>query len=382
MILKKNLFEINSSNNEFSKIILLFVLFIIGCFFDNPINSEIKIPKNHKSKYINNKNTLKIFEKSYSSNFANLEWENLEPTDKFKIRWDKLNELDPDFNKTYSQKEEIKIKPTISSISSLNRSVVFNNKIIGPEISWLVPPGFKWNNKFKYDMSIRGHNRRKKGESFLGWNRGDAVGNFYYHPLQINDYSFGINVGMRSVFSGSAPGGDTAIGEGLSMGFRLDKSLSNNSGIAFGAEQLIHFDGKTDTGRDIYVTISKGWWLNGNEGQFPLDIATFGFGTGKLAEGNIKGLCSDILGGSGTEVMHQRRLCWAPIFSVARVFNPKFSTFFEYNSTLFLLGSSISPFKEIPLRGTFAIQISDHIHNYKINDFENLKWVFRLSLGF
>ena len=25
---------------------------------------------------------------------------------------------------------------------------------------------------------------------------------------------------------------------------------------------------------------------------------------------------------------------------------------------------------------------SDHINNYKVNDFKNLKWVFRLSLGF
>ena len=48
----------------------------------------------------------------------------------------------------------------------------------------------------------------------------------------------------------------------------------------------------------------------------------------------------------------------------------------------FLLGSSISPFQEIPLRGTFEVQISDHIENYTLNSFDELKWVFRLSLGF
>ena len=42
----------------------------------------------------------------------------------------------------------------------------------------------------------------------------------------------------------------------------------------------------------------------------------------------------------------------------------------------------IIPFNEIPLRGTFAVQISDHIDNYKLNSFDELKWVFRLSLGF
>ena len=100
-----------------------------------------------------------------------------------------------------------------------------------------------------------------------------------------------------------------------------------------------------------------------------------------MAEGNIKFLCSDLLGGSGTEINHQRRLCWAPVFSVSRVFNKKFSTFFEYNSKWFLVGTSFSPFEQIPLRGTFALQISDHIENYKVNDFNEMKWVFRVSLG-
>ena len=65
-----------------------------------------------------------------------------------------------------------------------------------------------------------------------------------------------------------------------------------------------------------------------------------------MAEGNIKFLCSDLLGGSGTEVNVQRSLCWAPVFSLARVFNEKFSTFFEYNSKWFILGTSIVPLNE------------------------------------
>ena len=58
------------------------------------------------------------------------------------------------------------------------------------------------------------------------------------------------------------------------------------------------------------------------------------------------------------------------------------SLIFEHNSKWFLLGTSIIPFNEIPLRGTFAVQLSDHIDNYKLNNLEELKWVFRLSLGF
>ena len=33
-------------------------------------------------------------------------------------------------------------------INSLNRSIVFNNDKVGPDIHWLVPPGLAWNNKY------------------------------------------------------------------------------------------------------------------------------------------------------------------------------------------------------------------------------------------
>ena len=333
------------------------------------INKSIN-KKNGEIKELNKKqNYLKI---------TSIQWEKLELNkSSTSIQWEKISNYN---NKDKSNLDEI--YPNKVELNSLNRSIVFNNKIIGPDISWLVPPGFKWSSRYKYDFSTRGHNRRKKGQPFWGWNGGDAVGQFYYQPISLENYSFGLNIGMRSVYSGSAKGGDSSIGEGLSLGFRIDKSFSHRSGFAIGGEQLIHFDGLTDTGRDLYITFSKGWWSYNKEGLFPLNIATFGFATGKMAEGNVKGLCSDLFGGSGTEVGHQRALCWAPVFTLSRVHNEKLSTFFEYNSKWFLLGTSVSPFQEIPLRGTFAIQLSDHIENYKLNNFEDLKWVFRLSLGF
>ena len=277
-------------------------------------------------------------------------------------------------------------KNNVEGISSFNRSIVFYDSIVGPDISWFVPPGFKWNKKYKFDSSAMGHSGRfekgRKGKNFWGWNSGDAVGILHYQFLNNKKSSFGLNYGIRSIYSGSGPGGTTAVGEGQSLGFRIDRKLSPTEGFSFGAEQLLHFDGLTDTGRNIYLTLSKALWSNNESGEFPLDIYTFGVATGRMAEGNIKFLCSDFLGGSGTEIHHQRSLCWAPVFSISRVYNQKFSTFFEYNSKWFILGSSIIPFNEIPLRGTFAVQLSDHIDNYKLNNFDEVKWVFRLSLGF
>ena len=259
---------------------------------------------------------------------------------------------------------------------------------MGPDISWIIPPGFSWNKRYKFDFSARGHNTKipePEKRNFFGWNNGDAVGLFSYQFLHNLKSSFGINLGLRSIYEGSKYiGGGTNFWEGVSAGFRWDYALSDNSGIAFGAEQLIHFDNKTDTGRNLYLTASKGWWsyeIN-EEKIFPLNVATAGLSTGRMAVGPVRGLCGDLLDGSGTEVNQKRNSCWAPVFSLARVWNTNYSTFFEYNSRFFLLGNSYVPFKKIHLRGTLALILSDHIDNYKLHDFSELNWVFNLSLGF
>ena len=181
----------------------------------------------------------------------------------------------------------------------------------------------------------------------------------------------------------SASGGESVLGDGLSAGFRWDYALSSKSGIAFGAEQLIHMDDKTDTGRNIYLTASKGWWSSEYEGTgiFPLYIATAGVGTGRMAVGNIRGLCSNFLE-DGTDINRYGRLCWAPVFSLAAVLSEKYSTFFEFNGRFFLLGSSYAPFQNIPVRGSVALILSDHIDNYKFHNSSEMNWVFNISLGF
>ena len=355
--------------NNFSKI-TLFSGILLSTYLASVLSDDIKKEQDFMS-------SAELISEDQKNNVI---WE---PVNEFSVNqksiyWEPT--LDNEDELTVSDRYKFK-RP--SRINSFNRSIVFDNNVVGPDISWLVPPGLSWNHTYKFDGSIRGHNRREKGESFFGWNEGDAVGQFYYQPIHLGKASYGINIGVRSVYQGAARGGGSEIGEGLSLGFRYDRELSDTSGFAFGAEQLLHLDNKTDTGRDIYLTFTKGWWkdINGIN-SFPLHTATAGFATGKMAEGNIKGLCSDLLGGAGTETAHKRPLCWAPVFTLSRVFNESLSTFFEYNSKWFLLGTSFAPSQNIPLRGTFAVQLSDHIENYQINDFDSLKWVFRLSLGF
>tara|TARA_B100000886_G_scaffold307947_1_gene241297 strand:- start:405 stop:1541 length:1137 start_codon:yes stop_codon:yes gene_type:complete len=366
------------------KIFFIFIFFLLEIQASNAniIDSYLKF-KDKKEKLLkNNGNTL----------ISDIYWEKVKEDKNISIegiRWEYFegknskNRFIPHSKNKYFENSEV-----YNKLGSLNRSIVFDNRVVGPDISWIVPIGFKWNNKNKFDFTVRGHNTRipePQKRNFFGWNDGDAVGLLSYQFLNFEKSSFGINLGIRSVYQGTgAAGGGTSFGEGISSGFRWDYALSETSGLAFGAEQLIHFDGLTDTGRNIYLTVSKGWWSTeyNDINNFPLYIATAGLGTGRMAVGSVKGLCGDILGGSGTEIKHKRNLCWAPIFSLARVWNEKYSTFFEYNSRFFLLGSSFSPIQNIPARGTFALILSDHVDNYSFHDFSEINWVFNISIGF
>jgi hypothetical protein len=276
----------------------------------------------------------------------------------------------------------------IKQISSLNRSIVFDKSRVGPDVGFLVPQGFKWSNVVQFDSSIRGWSRREKGENFAAFNNGDAVGQFYWQPLHSQDWSFGASLGVRSIINNPNRLSESSTGEGLSAGFRLDYKLSDTAGIAIGAEQLIHFDDKTDTGRDIYLVASKAFWLGSSEASFPLLTTTAGIGTGYLGRNQyLQFGCSNFVDAGIAQVDNETfyPLCWNPIGSVGIVINQGWSVFTEYNGFSYVVGTSISPFKEVPLRATWGITLAQDfgggLDDYRF-EFDKARWFFRLSLGF
>jgi len=379
IIKKYNFFNIKN--------IIFLSLLTSNLFFQLNLKTEEKAYKNSiKKELIDKKNT------SSSLKNHSISWERMNnKINKDEGYWQKLSEEESTNTKnleTYF--ENASFEPI--KISIINRSLVFDNERIGPDISWVVPPGFRWNNNYKFDLTTRGHNSAMDWEKnrnlgiygnrkIFGWNKGDAVALISYQFLHLNKSSFGFNLGVRSLDQSN---GGTSIGEGLSGGFRIDHELSETSGIAFGAEQFLHFDNFTDTGRNIYLTASKGWWSDkyNGVGIFPLYIVTGGFGTGRLAVGNVKGLCSDAFGGNGIENNKFGRLCWSPVFSLAAVWDEQFSTFLEYNSRLFILANSYAPFQDVPLRATLGLILSDYDDDYKLDGFSEINWIFNISLGF
>ena len=181
-------------------------------------------------------------------------------------------------------------------------------------------------------------------------------------------------------------GGGTRVGEGVSAGFRFDYSFTDTLGIAIGAEQLIHFDKFTDTGRDIYLVASKGWWLGRQAGDFPLVTATAGIGTGYLGRNPyLQFGCSNSLGGAGIGTTQYFPLCWGPIASGALVLSPKLSVFSEFNNFAFVTGASVAPFERLPLRATWGVTLAQDFGG-GTEDFrfepDKTRWFSGVSLGF
>ncbi len=334
-------------------------------------------------------------ENKYNQNNNKLIWEKVKtkPKDnKSIIKWEKYeNQSDKESyqieiikQKNYNDQTNLLFyeKGINNSVNSFNRSIVINDKDIGPDITFLVPLGFKSSEEMNLDFSIRGWNRRQKDSDLFAWNNGDAVGQVFLNILKNEKSSFGLNLGIRSLYSGSQfIGGGTTFGEGVSMGFRIDRALSDSSGLALGAEQLIHFDDQTDTGRDIYITYSKAFWNKKDENVFPFTVLTGGVGTGYFALWEeTKFACSDLLGGAAVDAKKYHPLCWGPFGAVSFVFNNKFSSFIEYNNYSFMIGTSITPTNKFRL--TFGLTLAESFDDYEFKNSDELRWFSRISLGF
>ena len=106
----------------------------------------------------------------YEGKNNNLIWKKVKMPEKDHnsgIKWEKYNDQN-DF--LFTEKD------INNSVNSFNRSIVINDKDVGPDIAFLVPIGFKSSEEMRLDFSIRGWNRRPKNSDLFAWNNGDAVG--------------------------------------------------------------------------------------------------------------------------------------------------------------------------------------------------------------
>lgn len=275
-------------------------------------------------------------------------------------------------------------------IQTLNRSVAFSDGLVGPDISLRIPNGFRWSKRWFGDVSILGYdyqNGRNPGDPFIPARDSgnlDGWGIIHANILQTTNWSFALNTSFRSLQNNpDIPGGSTGIADGVSSGFRIARAIGNTGGIAFGGEQLIQWDDNTDTGRNLYLMASNGWWLGNNGKDYPLFIANGGFGTGRFASLTDK---DEPFNFTCTPVESNRKigkvdenLCWGPIGSVSLVFDEWWGTFVEYAIGRATLGISANLTGGIPLRVTAGVHFAE---NDEIVSFDELRWITQFSIGF
>jgi hypothetical protein len=286
--------------------------------------------------------------------------------------------------------------PPPPPLQALNRSIAFGDGLVGPDISLRIPNGFRWSQNYWGDATVIGYSYqegRNPGDPFIpalasgnldGW----AV--VHLNLLQTKHWSVALNTTFRSLQNNpNIPGGSTGIFDGVSNGFRISRSLGDTAGISFGGEQVLQWDDQSDRGRNLYLAISKGWWLGANGRNFPLLIANGGLGSGRLASftrNHENNEMQDLFDFTCVPIESNRtvgrideNLCWGPFASINFVANPSWGGFFEYATSRGTLGLSVNLSSGLPIRLTGAVHI---IEKDQWQPFDQQLWTVQASIGF
>ncbi len=356
-----------------------------------------------KAQILNSKSleSLSSLEINLSNNHLN--WEKVEPSDSsssYGIQWQVIEEPGSDGVTTLSpNNEQWEIAPESDvdktnhnfsleknikkdrPISAHNRSIVFSNGAIGPDIGWLVPNGFRWNDFYRADLTFRGHSQLNGGLFTRPW---DGVFQAHYNVFEDKKWSLTPNLSIRSIYAGDLVGGTSSVGEGIASGIKFARSLGSYSGFAIGGEQIIHFDNKTDTGRNLYALYSKAW-IN-NSDFFPVLIANGGIGSGRFSiKRRLHLFKFENFDSSTGNNNLDNDLAFGPIGTFSILFNPRFALFTEFNGDNLILAGSTTLSEFSPIRLTLGVNFlnpADMFGPLEFEKFDEMMYVFRVSLGF
>ena len=141
----------------------------------------------------------------------------------------------------------------------------------------------------------------------------------------------------------------TNFGDGVSLGVKVAKELSPNWSLAFGGENIFHFDETIDLGHNFYVMASTYIPLSTKEKSNILFLNAgigsdfYGYkGNGFLARTSCFGQPNLTGNGSNT-------CSWGPIGSLALAFNDRVSIINEWFGYGYGTGISFKPIVEKPL---------------------------------
>lgn len=287
-----------------------------------------------------------------------LKWEHVSEN-KFsnKIIWESLNSTEI-LNNNFEEKGLSNLKNNLN-IKSIGRSVTVN-LIAYPEISNYVPNAFVNDSNKKFTLSLRGISKvRNCGGNNIFSNCNDGILDIDYNLINYENFSFNTKITIQSL---SNRRNGTKIGEASSLGFKAAKYFSPKLSIALGGENIIHFDSKSDLGRNFYLIGSTFYSLNKKKDPSILFLNAgigsdfYGYkGNGYLAKTKCFGTPN--LTGDG-----ENFCSWGPIASLALALNSRFAFINEWFGYGYGTGIAVRPFKDKTI--SLSLYATDFINNF------------------
>lgn len=294
-----------------------------------------------------------------SNSIKKLDWEYIDSNAEEQLNWHEV-----DIEEIYN--DQIKIKNMGKriknfSVRSSGKGVTVNGSYY-PDISNYVPNAYVEDpNKF-FGLSTRGISKTRfcNGNNF-STSCMDGILDLDFKLFNNNNFSIYPKINIQSLTSRGTDSGD-----GVSIGVKVAKELSPSWSLAFGGENIFHFDKTIDLGHNFYVVASTYIPLSNSEKS---DILFLNAGIGSDFygyKGNGFLFRTPCGNNSLTGTSDQPNSCsWGPIGSVAYALNDRFSIISEWFGYSYGAGFSIRPFKNNSLSvSVFATDFIKGFPNY------------------
>ncbi len=244
-------------------------------------------------------------------------------------------------------------------IRSLGKAIEVNGKPY-PEISNYINNAFvESSNRFS-TISLRGISKTRhcQGNNF-SYDCIDGVLDLDFNLINKDKFSFNPKINVQSL---SNRKGQTSVGDGVSLGFKLATFLSEKFHISFGGENIIHLDDSIDMGRNFYLLSSTYYQLNEYENpaimfiNFGIGSDFYGYkGNGYIARTSCLGRPN--LTGNGSDECN-----WGPIGSISLAFNDRIALVNEWFGYGYGSGISIRPLQNSSLN--ISLYATDFIKGF------------------
>jgi hypothetical protein len=281
----------------------------------------------------------KKYIKTESISTKKLGWESINLQFDSKLNWEKVDE-----EEIYNDLIKIKNigkRNNIFSVRSRGKGVKVNDTYY-PDISNYVPNAYVEDPNKSFGLSTRGISKTRfcNGQNFSE-RCIDGVLDLDFKLFNNNNLSIYPKINIQSLSNRGSN-----FGDGVSVGLKVAKELLPNWSLAFGGENIFHFDDSIDLGHNFYIMTSTYIPLNNEKSN--IIFLNAGIGSDFYGyKGNGFLFRTPCGNNTLTGTTDKPNSCsWGPIGSLAYSVNNRFSIISEWFGYSYGAGISLRPFKE------------------------------------